>query len=85
MVLKTGKKATKAPEKGAKKQVKSLDKKATTSTVVSSKKNSIKSETSSLENKLDIFQDCEVRNGRIFLKKGNDFANFPDLLSLQKR
>jgi len=85
MVLKTGKKATKAPEKGAKKQVKSLDKKATTSPVVSSKKTTIKKETSSLDHKLDIFHDCEVRNGRIFLKKRNTFANFPDLLSLQKR
>ena len=85
MVVKTGKKTTGAPVKGAKKQVKSLEKKATPSTKVSQKKPSVKAETSSLANKLDIFRDCEVRNGRIFLKKGNTFADIPDLLSLQKR
>jgi DNA-directed RNA polymerase subunit beta len=85
MVVKTGKKTTGAPVKGAKKQVKSLEKKATPSTKVSQKKPSVKAETSSLENKLDIFRDCEVRNGRIFLKKRNTFTDIPDLLSLQKR
>ena len=97
MVAKTGKKAIEAPKKGEKKQIKELKTKELKTKSISSKKiatiqedNSVKlaskdKKKSSLENKLDIFQDCEVRNGRIFLKKGNDFANFPDLLSLQKR
>lgn len=48
----------------------------------------IKSKTSNEKSKLttglDIFHDCEVRNGRVFLKKWSTFVDFPDVLLLQK-
>jgi len=38
-----------------------------------------------LATKLGLFDNCVKRNGRIFLKPPTDFADFPDLLSLQKK
>ena len=93
-VKKTAKKEISSPKKGAKGKVSeninkkpakiskevSLKKGEKSSTVQSSKT----IEKSNLAHKLDIFRDCEVKNGRIFLKKGNTFADFPDILALQK-
>ena len=93
-VKKTAKKEVSSPKKGAKGKVsENINKKpAKISKEVSSKKEEKKPITSSskiieksnLSHKLDVFRDCEVKNGRIFLKKGNTFANFPDILALQK-
>lgn len=93
-VKKTAKKQMSSPKKGAKEKVSTtINKKpAKISKDVSSKKEEKKLtvqsskiiEKSNLAHKLDIFRDCETKNGRIFLKKGNTFADFPDILALQK-
>jgi len=92
-VKKITKKTTSSPKKGAVKVSKTIEKKP----VKISKKIPIEKvekkkivsqktpmEKSNLSNKLDIFRDCEIKNNRIFLKKGNTFADFPDILALQK-
>lgn len=94
VVKKTTKKQTNSSKKGVNVKVSEKNNKKvakaskTTSKVTKEKKikntSSKVIETSNLLNKLDIFRDCEVRDGRIFLKKGNTFANFPDILALQK-
>lgn len=38
-----------------------------------------------LATKLGLFDSCIKKNGRIFLKPPREFADFPDLLSLQKK
>ncbi|HCY20696.1 TPA: hypothetical protein DIC40_02370 [Patescibacteria group bacterium] len=93
-VKKTVKKSVSSPKKGAKVKVSENNNKkpAKISKVVSpekvEKKPNVSSskviEKSNLLNKLDIFRDCEIKDGRIFLKKGNTFADFPDILALQK-
>lgn len=93
-VKKTIKKQPSSPKKGANekisktstKKIASISKTIPTIKVekktISSPKKTL--ERSNLAHKLDIFRDCDIINDRIFLKKGNTFADFPDILALQK-
>lgn len=92
-VKKTAKKEISSPKKGAKEKISPTTKKPVKISKNVSSKNVEKKgvisssktiEKSNLHTKLDIFRDCEMKNGRIFLKKGNAFADFPDILALQK-
>ncbi len=87
-IKKTTKKENISPKKGVNKNQKISEKIKKTwgisSKEILSKTTTTKREKSNLVNKLDIFRDCEVKNDRIFLKKWNTFADFPDILALQK-
>lgn len=69
MAVKKTTKQISSPKKGVQKKI---SEKTIKKTVVSSKTLSPSkdvTEKSNLYDKLDIFRDCEVKNGRIFLKK----------------
>jgi hypothetical protein len=75
---KTAPKKTVAPKKVAPKKAKIEVIKPTISKVVAKK-------APNLATKLGLFDNCVKKNGRIFLKPPREFADFPDLLSLQKK
>jgi len=45
----------------------------------------ITSKAPNLATKLGLFDNCVKKNGRVFLKPPREFADFPDLLALQKK